>query len=325
MAKSTLTTRLGRRALLAGALGCLAGAAFAQAYPAKPITLIVPFPAGGATDVQARALAQAAGKELKQTFVVVNQPGVTATLGPATMARQAAPDGYTVGLIAGTVLRQPHLQKVSYDAMKDFTYIINVAAFTHGVVVRQDAPWKDMKELLAYAKANPGKVSYGTVGKGSTAHIAMERLARAAGVEFNFVPFKGAAEVFNALQGGHLDVSAEAGFGATVDGGKGRLLAVFNQARLKNRPAVPTAKELGFDVVMNGSYGVGGPKGMDPVVVQALHDAFRAAMDDPAYNRILEQNDQVKIYMDSKTYTDWAAKSYADEKRFVTELKIKLD
>jgi tripartite-type tricarboxylate transporter receptor subunit TctC len=307
------------------AAACLASAAFAQGYPTKPITLIVPFPAGGATDVQARALAQAASTELKGQIVVLNQPGVSGTLGPATMARQAAADGYTIAITPGTVLRQPHLQKVTYDPLKDFSYIINVTAYTHGIAVGKDAPWKDLKELLAYAKANPGKVSYGTVGRGSTAHIAMERLGKAAGVQFNFVPFKGASEVFLSLSGGHLDVSAEAGFGVTVDSGKARLLAVFNDKRLKHRPDVPTVKDAGYDVVMNGSYGIAGPKGMDPKIVQALHDAFKKAMNDPGFIRTLEQNDQVTTYMDSKAYTAWAAKTFADEKRFLGDLNIKLE
>lgn len=304
---------------------CLAAPALAQDYPSKPITLIVPFPAGGATDVQARALAHAAAKVLNGQIVILNQPGVAGTLGPAQMARQAKPDGYTIALSPGTLMRQPHLQKVNYDPLKDFTWIIGVTSYTTGITVKADSPWKDAKELLAYAKANPGKVSYGTVGKGSSSHIAMARLGKAAGVEFNFVPFKGAVEVFTALQGGHLDVAAEAGFGSTVDGGKGRLLATFNATRLKDRPDVPTVKELGYDVIVASNYGVAGPKGMDPKVVQVLHDAFRKAMDDPEFNRVLRQNDQPKMYMDSKTYTDWAAKTFAQEKRELTELNIKLD
>ncbi|MFT3813905.1 MAG: tripartite tricarboxylate transporter substrate binding protein [Acidovorax sp.] len=310
-------------------LACAAWAVLpvqAQEYPAaKPITLIVPFPAGGATDVQARALARAASAELKQQIVILNQPGVAATLGPATMARQAKPDGYTIALSAGTLLRQPHLQKVNYDPLKDFTWIMGVAAYTTGITVKADAPWKTAKELFAYAKAHPGKVSYGTVGKGSTAHIAMSALQKAAGLEFNFVPFKGAIEVFTALQGGHLDVAAEAGFGSTVDSGKGRLLAVFNEQRTKERPDVPTVKELGYNVVLASNYGIAGPKGMDPKVVKTLHDAFKKAMDDPEFLRILKQNDESTMYMDSKAYTDWAARTYAQEKRYLTELNIQLD
>ncbi len=306
-------------------LACVAGPALAQNYPSKPITLIVPFPAGGATDVQARALAQAAAQELKQQIVVTNQPGASGTLGPAAMARQAASDGYTIAIAPGTLWRQPHLQKVSYDALADFTYIAAITSYTHGIVVRQEAPWKDVKSLLAHAKANPGKVTYGTVGKGSTSHLAMERLARAAGVELNFIPFKGAAEVYTALIGGHIDVSAEAGFAATVDGEKGRLLATFSEARLKNRPAVPTIKELGYDIVMAGSYGVAGPKNLDPKIVATLQEAFRKATESPEFERQLAQQDQPKGYLDSKAYTAFAAKSYAEEKRVLGELNLKLD
>lgn len=304
---------------------CLTAPALAKDYPSKPITLVVPFPAGGATDVQARALAHAASKELDTQVVVMNQPGVSGTLAPSNMARQAASDGYTIVIMPGLIQRQPHLQKVSYDPHKDFTYIINVTAYTHGITVAKDAPWKDVKELLAYAKANPGKVSYGTVGKGSTANIAMERLAKMTGTDFNFVPFKGAAEVFVALVGGHIDVSAEAGFGQTVDSDRARVLAVFNEEPLKNRPDVPTLKSLGIDLVMNGSYGVAGPKNLDPAVVKTLHDAFKKAMEDPTFLKTLEQNDQVVTYMDSKTYTEWSARTYAEEKQFITELDIKLE
>lgn len=313
------------RALAAALLTCIAGPALAQAYPAKAITMIVPFPAGGATDVQARALAHAASQELKQQIVVMNQPGASGTLGPAAMARQAAPDGYTITILPGTLWRQPHLQKVSYDALADFTYVAGITSYTHGIVVRQDAAWKDLGSLLAHAKANPGKVTYGTVGKGSTSHVAMERLARAAGVQFNFIPFKGAAEVYTALQGGHIDISAEAGFAATVDGGKGRLLATFTDARLKNRASVPTVKELGYDVVMAGSYGIAGPKGMDPKVVTVLQEAFRTAVDSKEFERQLALQDQPKAYLDSRAYSAFAAKSFAEEKRFLGELKIRLD
>jgi tripartite-type tricarboxylate transporter receptor subunit TctC len=315
-----------RRGTAIALLACLSlPTAFAQAYPSKPISLIVPFPPGGATDVQARALAHAASLELKQPIVILNQPGAAATLGPATMARQAAPDGYMIALMASTLYRLPYLQKVNFDPLTDFTYITNVTAAPVGVTVRQDAPWKDMKALLAHAKAKPGEVSYGTIGKGSTSHVAMERLAAAAGVKFNFVPFKGASEVYNALQGGHLDVAVEAGFGTVVNGGKARLLALFNESRTKGLPNVPTIKELGFDVVMIGSWGIGGPKGMDPKVVQVLQDALIKAIDNPDFTRTLELNDYTKMPMDSKRYTEWAVKTIADEKRFVSDLKIKLD
>lgn len=327
----TFSTDPTRRRLLCSAALVAAGSTLpllAQGqnlFGKQPITLLVPYPAGGATDVQARALALAASRQLNQQIVILNQPGVAATLAPTTMARKAAPDGYTLALMASTLYRLPHLQKVSYDLATDFTYVANVTAGTLGITVRQEAPWKDLNALLAAAKARPGEVSYGTAGRGGTSHVSMERLAALAGVKFNFVPFKGAAELFNALMGGHVDVAAEAGFGSTVAGGRGRLLATFNDTRSSNRQSVPTAKELGYDVVANGSWGIAGPRGMDPAMVHALQEAFRKAVDDPDFVRTLELNDYVKYYMDSPAYTAWAFKTYGDEKRFVSELRIKLD
>nr|WP_240531211.1 tripartite tricarboxylate transporter substrate binding protein [Variovorax boronicumulans] len=249
-----------RRRLIHGAALAAAGTALpflarAQGlFGKQPITLLVPYPAGGATDVQARALALAASRELKQQIVILNQPGVAATLAPTTMARKAAPDGYTLSLMLSSLYRLPHLQKVSYDPATDFTYVANVTAATLGITVRQEAPWKDLNALLAAAKAKPGEVSYGTTGRGGTSHVSMERLAALAGVKFNFIPFKGAAELYNALMGGHVDAVSEAGFGAAVAGGRVRLLATFNEARSPTRLNVPTVKELGYDVVANGSW-----------------------------------------------------------------------
>src|SRR5690606_3367790 len=181
----------------------MAGSAMAQSYPSRAIELTVPFPAGGATDIQARALGVAMGRHLGQDVIVVNKPGVSGTLGPATMARNA-PDGYSIGVLPATLYRVPHLQQVNFDTLKDFTYIANVTDYTFGLIVAKDARWNSLAELLAYAKENPGKVSYGTVGAGSTGHIAMERLAKAAGVSFNYVPYKGASEQYTALLGGHI-------------------------------------------------------------------------------------------------------------------------
>lgn len=239
-------------------------------FPSRPITLILPFPPGGATDVQIRALAQAASKELGQPIVIVNRPGVGGTLGPAVMAQSAAPDGYTISLVAATLFRLPHLMKVSFDPATDFTYLICLTGYTNGILVRQDAPWKTLQELLAYARANPGAVSYGSTGRG-------------------------------------------------------RVLATLGDSRLKRWPQVPTLKELGYDIVVNSPIGLAGPKGIDPKVVKVLHDAFRKAMNDPAYLRVLEQNDQVPIYMSSEDYTRYAVEQTAREKLFIQELSIKLD
>lgn len=319
---------LKRRSVLlsiAGAALALPLAAKADNFPSKPITLILPFPAGGATDIQLRALSQVAAKELGQQIVIVNRPGNGGTLGPASMAQTAAADGHTISLVAATLFRLPHLMKVSFDPTTDFSYLLCLTGYTNGIVVRNDAPWQTLQDLLAAAKASPGTISYGSTGRGSGGHIAFERLARAAGVKFNFIPYKGMAEESTALLGGHLNVISDPGWGPLVESGKARVLATLGETRLKRWPTVPTLKEMGFDIVVNSPIGLAGPKGMDPKIVRLLHDAFRKAMNDPGYLRALEQNDQVPIYMSSEEYTRYAVEQTAREKTFMQELGIKLD
>lgn len=293
-------------------------------FPSRPITLILPFPAGGATDAQMRALALALGKDLGQQVVVSNQPGQAGTLAPSQMARTQPPDGYTISIVPATLFRLPHLQKVNYDPTTDFSYLINLTGYTNGIVVRADAPWKTLQDLLDDARARPGQINYSSTGIGSGGHIAFERLAKAAGLKFNFIPYKGMAEQTTALIGGHVDVISDPGWGAMVDGGKARVLAVLSQERLPRRPDIPTLKELGHDIAVYSPVGVVGPKGMSPELVKTLHDALHKAMKDPDYQRMLAQYDQGDMYMSSADYTKYAIEQTAREKVFLDQLGIKL-
>ncbi|WP_454674992.1 tripartite tricarboxylate transporter substrate binding protein [Achromobacter pestifer] len=298
--------------------------AHASGFPSRPITLIVPFPAGGATDTQMRALAVAATRELGQTVIIANRPGAGGTLGPAAMAQTAAPDGYTVSVVVGTLFRYPFLQTVNYDPLTDFTYVAGMTAYSYGIVVRQDAPWKTLDELIADARANPEKISYGGTGTGGSGRIAIERLSRLTDVKFNFIPYKGAAEETTALLGGHIQMVSDAGWGPMIDTGKARLLAVMGDARAKRVPDVPTLTELGYPIIASNPVGIAGPKGMDPKVVAVLQQAFHRASRDPEYNRALENADQPHMLMDSATYTDYAVRQVAEEKKFVAELGLKM-
>lgn len=318
-----------RRALL-GALaaatvvsGTAAAPALAETFPSRPVTLVIPFPPGGATDTQFRALASAASKELGQPIVVSNRAGVGGTLGPVTMARTAAPDGYTVAVLPGTLYRLPHLLKsADWDPTRDFTYIVGLTAYSFAITVAADSPWKTVPDMLAAAKAKPDQYSYGTVGTGSTGHIASSRLLKAAGVKMNFVPFKGAAEQQLALIGGHIDMVGDAGWGVQAKAGKIRPLALMAEKRAKNWPDVPTLKELGYDIVALSTLGIGGPKGMDPAVVKLLHDAFRKASKDQAFLEILDMENQPELYMDSVAYARAAAEQFESDRRFVAELGL---
>jgi tripartite-type tricarboxylate transporter receptor subunit TctC len=322
-----MTTDARRRRLL-GALAAAplaaSGPAFGQqAFPARPITLIVPFPAGGSTDRHLRLLAELAGKHLGQNVIVENRPGGGGTTGPGTMALNAKPDGYTIAQFPMGMMRVPHMQKTLWNPLTDFTYIIGVSGYTFGVTVRADSPYKTFKDYIEAARKQPGKIDYGSTGVGSSPHLHMEELAANAGVTLNHVPFKGNADLTQALLGGHVMAQSDAtGWDKYVDGGQMRLLVTFGEQRTKRWPNVPTAKELGYNVVSTSPYGLCGPKGMEPAVVKTLHDAFKKAMDDPRHLELLAQLSQDLWYQNSDAYSQWVRVTYVKEKRFIEKLGL---
>ena len=316
-----MPSRLCTTMLAVACLGLAAAGALAQGFPARPITLVVPWPAGGSTDTHLRKLAELASKNLGQPIIIENKPGAGGMLGPAGMARNAAPDGYTLSQLTVRAYRQPHMQKVDWDPLRDFTYVIGVSGYTFGVVVRSDSPFKTFDEMIAYARANPGKMSYGSTGTGTSPHLLMEEVAAKAGVEFLHVPFKGNADSTQALLGGHVMAQSDAtGWGRFVDAGTFRLLATFGEQR--TRWGAPTARELGYDVVSYSPYGIVGPRGMDPKVVNVLHDAFKKAMDDPENQKVLQQLDQVYWYKSTEEYARWARETLASERVLIEKLGL---
>ena len=310
--------------LLASALALLAGVAQAQQFPTRPVTLIVPWPAGGSTDIGMRALAAATEKHLGQSIVIENKPGAAGTIGPANMAASARPDGYTVAQLPITVFRIPFIQKTSFDPAKDFTYIVHVTGYTFGVVVKADAPWKTFNELIEYARANPGKLNYGTPGAGTSLHITMEQIAKMKGIKWTQVPFKGVAESMNALLGGHIDVTSDStGWAGAVNAGSARLLVTWGAQRTKNWPDVPILKEVGIDLISNSPFGIGGPKGMDPAVVKILHDAFKKGMEEQSYKDAMTKLDQEAYYLDTAAYHAFAMKQIGEQKQLVEDLGLR--
>jgi len=308
----------------AAALPAMTRVAHAQAFPSKPVTFIVPWPAGGTTDVALRALATATERHLGRSIVIENRGGAGGTLGPAQMASLAKPDGYTVSQLPITVFRLPFMSRTSFDPAKDFTFIIGLSGYTFGVVVRSDSPWKSFPDFLAAAKANPGTITYGTPGAGTSLHITMEEIARRQGVKLVHVPFKGNAEATTALLGGHIHALADStGWAPQVNEGKLRLLVSWGASRTKNWPTVPTLREIGIDIVSNSPYGIGGPKGMDPGIVKVLHDAFKKGLDEPSNLAAMAQFDQERFYLSSEEYHAFAMRQIAQEQRMIEELKLK--
>ena len=295
----------------------------AQDFPSKPITLIVPWPAGGSTDIVMRAMAESASKNLGQPVIADNKAGGSGTVGPATMAASAKPDGYTIAQIPITVFRLPLMQNTPWDALKDFTYIVHLTGYTFGVTTKADSPFKTFQDVIEFAKKNPGKVTYATPGAGTSLHIGMEQIAAKAGVKFTQVPFKGGAETNAAVLGGHTMLQADStGWKGLVEAGQLRLLTIWTAQRSKNWPGVPTLKELGYPFVFDSPFGVAGPRGMDPKVVARLHDAFKKATEDPAVQATLTKYDMVTNYKNTEDYRKFVLENIETERKVVEMLGL---
>jgi tripartite-type tricarboxylate transporter receptor subunit TctC len=291
-------------------------------FPARPITLIAPWPAGGSSDAVMRALAESAGRALGGTIIVENKPGVGGTLG-ATAMMQAKPDGYTLTQLPLGIYRLPHMQKMPFDPVKDLTHIVCLTGYTFGLAATLDAPYKTLKEMVAYAKANPGKVAYAHTGTGTTPHLAVEEFAAKAGIQLQDVPYKGSAEIMQAILGGHIPLmSGTTEFAPHVKSGKLRLLATLGRERNKAFPDVPTVKESGWDTISESPFGIGGPRNMDPTVVRLLHDAFKKTLEDPKVLEALDKFFQPVIYMNTADYTAYAERTFAAEKTTIERLGL---
>jgi tripartite-type tricarboxylate transporter receptor subunit TctC len=319
---------LGRRVALGLGVAALHRPAVAQRrFPDRPVRVLVPWAPGGTTDVEMRALCDAASKRLGQPVVVDNKPGAGGILGAQALAGGTRPDGYVLAQMPVSVFRYPQMAaRPPFDPMRDFTWIVQLTGYLFGVVVRAEAPWRDFREFLAYAKDNPGKVTYGTPGVGTSLHITMEQIAEQRGIDWVHVPFRGTAENVQALLGGQIDATADAsGWGELVKDGRLRLLATWGAERAKRFPDAPTLREQGIDIVSASPYGLAGPKGMDPAVVQVLHDAFKAALDDPAHLAVLERYDMSVAYLNSADYAEAARRQYEEDGAMIRRLGLRLD
>jgi tripartite-type tricarboxylate transporter receptor subunit TctC len=308
--------------LAAASLAAPSLSAFAQAFPAKPIKLQIAFPAGGPTDITMRSLAENAAKVLGQPVVIENKPGAGGTL-PAQMLQTAPADGYTLAQIPLGVFRLPYTTKINWDPVKDITYVINVTGYAFGIAVPADGPIKSWNDFVAYAKANPGKLSYGSTGTLTSPHLTTELVAQKLGLQLNHIPYKGSAELSQAILGGHIMAAADStGFAPLVESGKLRVLNTWGEQRLAKFPDAPTLKELGIDIVQNSPFGIGAPRGTPPDVVKRLHDAFKKAMEDPSYVQALARYDMLPIYMDSAQYARFAQETFQREKALVEKLGL---
>ncbi|MCW5236909.1 tripartite tricarboxylate transporter substrate binding protein [Verminephrobacter eiseniae] len=308
---------------------CLAGSAMLAAaapwgrasdFPARPVTLWVPFSAGGATDGIVRHLADLAGRALGQPVIVDNKPGAGGVLGANQLVR-SAPDGYALSILPETVFHLPHLQKMQFDPLRDFSYVIHLSGYALCIATRRDALWTDWAAVVADAKARPGQISYGTTGMNSTMHLTVEKMAQLSGIELNHVPYKGESEIIAALMGGHIDLGITAGsIVPLVDDGKARVLVLWTARRVPRWPDVPTLRDIGLDMVATSPFGIAGPRNLPPAVVKTLHDAFRTALEAPVMQALLERLNQESAYLDSAAYAAFARERFEAVRRQVTRM-----
>ena len=286
-----LTFRSARRGAAALAL---AVSSFAQAqppaYPDKPVHLIVAYPPGGTSDIVGRALAQSMGVRLRQTFIVENKAGAGGLIGTDAVAK-AAPDGYTLSIAAsGPISYLPALSsKLPYDVRKDFEPVANVVTVPNLMVVNPTSRLFSINDLVALAKANPGKVHFGSAGIGSSGHISGELLNLLAGTKMEHVPYRGSGPALVGLMGGEIDVMFENLPSALshARGGKLRGIAVLSRKRSPSAPEFPTTGELGMpELVIASSTGVLAPRGTPKDVVALLERTLRAIAADPEMVRV---------------------------------------
>ena len=322
------TPRIGRRQLVLGALSATALTATssrlsAQTWPERSITFICPWPAGGTADQSMRALCSVAARVLGQSIAVENKVGASGMIGAKALA-SAKPDGYTIGQIPISVTRFSQLGTLAADPRKDFTYIARTSGQTFGIAVPANSPFKTLKDFVAHAKANPGKVTYAHAGVGGATHVGMEEFASVAGIQFNHVPYKGGSEALQGVLGGHVDALADSSSWAPhVEAGKLRLLATWGELRTARFKDVPTLRELGYDVVLDAPNGIGAPKGLDPAVAAKLRDAFRQAANSPEFKAVIDKLDAPLLYLDGPDYEKYVHTVYQKETVLIDKLKLR--
>ena len=299
---------------------------WAQAWPAKPIRRVVNFPAGGTTDIMARAFAPRLAETLGQPIVIENRGGAGGNVGLDLVVRAAA-DGYTLlASSSSPIVVGPHLYKLNFDVARDLVPIVPLGRIITILVVRPGLPVRSVPDLIAYLRANPGKLNYGSVGSGSTLHIHAERMLRAAKIQATHVPYKGAAQMVSALLGDEVDFAFDSGLTIPhVKSDKLRLLAVVGAARSPLFPDTPTISELGVDLEGDSLFGVYAPTGTPRDIVLRLNREIGRIMQIPEARAALATFAAEVV---TATPEEFAVRQQRDRERFGTyirEANIRVD
>lgn len=290
------------------AIGLLAAASVAQAdpkYPERPVTLVVPFSAGGGTDATMRAFAKAFQEVTGQPMSVENRPG-GGTLIALNHLKSKPADGYTLGTMTSAQFTAFWLNdgKGAVHPLNDIDYVAGTHGSIFGLLARADAPFSNLEELVKHAKANPDKpLSFGSIGNGTTHHLMGLELARVAGIPAQHISFKGEADSNTAAIGGHIDVTASSGsFVPFVEGNRLKVLGLATTERLAKYPQWKTMREQGYNVVMSTQVGIGAPKGIAPALAKRIEGIVREITKNPEFNATLQRLYQPVQFVDQASY-----------------------
>jgi tripartite-type tricarboxylate transporter receptor subunit TctC len=287
-------------------------------YPNRPINLIIPLPPGGNSELSCRLIAKEAEKFLGQPIVPLNKPGAALTIGVAAVAA-SKPDGYTIGIGAHSPLfLAPLLEKVPYHPINDLKQIMLFTGLNFGIVVRANSPFKSFKDVIAYARQNPKKLTYGTNASGLL-YFIMEQIAKKEGVEITLIPYASTFESEAALLGEHIDVVPGDYSQSLLEAGKTRLLVLLKDERSVEDPQVPLLKDLGYSIPCPFFLGILGPKGLPENVVRRLEEAFGKAMKEPAFIKGMRDLRLSIVYRNSQDLTDYVTRNYEMFGKFVKE------
>jgi tripartite-type tricarboxylate transporter receptor subunit TctC len=313
---------------LAGAsIGLAPRAAQAQTaaatWPQRPLQLIVPWPAGGATDLTLRLLCEEVEPLLGQRVIVLNRPGAAGSL-VAPALKAAEPDGYTLGQVPLTVYRHALMNRVAWDPVQDLAPIVQVSGVTFGLLVPAASPWKSLADMLSWARQHPGELLMGSTGVGTTAHLAMEEILLEQNIKYVHVPYKGTADQMLAIAAEQLMAGVNStGFAPWIDQGKMRLLAIFSAERSPRWPQVPTLRELGYPrSVYTSPWGLAAPRGTPEPIIKKLHDAFHKAMFSERHKAALARYDQSLDYLDTQAYQHAILQTVEREKALLRRMKL---